>query len=116
MSVKKGLPKNLVKYYTTYCVLFYSSWASAAYNLNAPTTGLFAGPNKFFQDLINNMTGPWAVGFTIVSAGVGLMIWAFAAQQGKAIQTLARAVIAGIVFLNITAYVIAIQNYSGSST
>ncbi|RDH41333.1 hypothetical protein [Zooshikella ganghwensis] len=107
---------NMVKYYTAFYVLLYSSWASAAYSLNAPTTGLFAGVNSFFQDLVNNMTGPWAVGFTIVSAGVGLMIWAFAAQQGKAIQTLARAVIAGIVFLNISAYVVAIQNYAGSST
>lgn len=102
--------KQKVKVLVAFSLYFLTTSAYAEYDIGAPDSGPFARITSFFQDIINLIDGPIALGFSFVSLAGLAATWAFAPQLLKAMGTATRIIIAVIIILNIGAWITALNS------
>lgn len=81
-----------------------SSAAWAGYDIGSPSSGPFAKLGGWLQDYVDFMDGPFAIAAVVLSIILAVVIWNFAPREGI-MSNLMRAVISGIVLLNIGTWI-----------
>lgn len=98
--MKKNLMLSLLASSSALC----TDLAFAGYDIGAPSSGPFAQMGQWFQNYIDFMDGPFAVGAVVVSIILAVLTWNFMPKEGI-FGSVLRTVISALVVLNVGTWV-----------
>ena len=106
---KKMKPFNLLA--VSMALLFGATpaaFAQVAVDIGTAGTGFFAGLVNFMQEIVDFMSGPYAIFAIIMGGALAIGLWIFTPKESGVMQWVFRVLFGGIMLLNlggIVAYV-----------